>query len=90
MTDIRVTCVTKPDRTSPHEHITHLGGRNGYWAVQDVISSIQNGTNTFYTYEGGKRADIGVNERNGRKFVQTYADGYWTNNLLALDMCQIS
>ena len=90
MVDVQVTCVTKPDRSSPHEHITLLGGRNWCWTVQDVISSIQNGTNTFYTDDGRRRADVGVRERNGRKFVQTHADGYWMDNLLALDACRIS
>ena len=90
MADAQVTCITKPDRNSSHEHITHLGGRTWCWSVQEVITSIQNGTNTFYTYDGRKRADVRVRERNGRKFVQTQADGDWTDNLLALDACPIS
>jgi Mor family transcriptional regulator len=90
MADVQVTCVTKPDRNSSHEHITHLGGRTWYWPVQDVITSIENGINTFYTYDGHRRANIKVRERNGRKFVQTRADGEWTDNLLALDACRIS
>lgn len=89
MADVQVTCITKPDRNSPHEHITHLGGRTWRWSVQDVITSIQSGTNAFYTYDGRRRADVRVRERNGRKFVQTQADGDWTDNLLALDACQI-
>jgi Protein of unknown function (DUF3892) len=90
MADVQVTCVTKPDRNSPHEHITHLGGRTWHWTIQEVITSIQNGMNTFYTFDGRRRAEVRVRERNGRRFVQTQADGYWTDNLLALDACQIS
>ena len=90
MADALVTCVNKPDRNSQHEHITHLGGRTWRWTVQDVIASIESGSNTFYTDNGGKRADVLVRERNGRKYVQTQADGVWTNNLLALDTCPIS
>lgn len=89
MADAQVTCVTKPNRNSPHEHITHLGGSGWTWSVQDVISSIENGTNTFYTNDGLKRANIEVRTRNGRKFVQTRADGDWTNNLLELNACPI-
>jgi Protein of unknown function (DUF3892) len=90
MVDALLTCVNKPDRNSPHEHITHLGGRTWRWPVQDVIASIESGTNTFYTDDGRKRADIRVSERNGRKYVQTQADGEWTNNLLSLETCPIS
>ena len=92
MADYQVTCVTKPDRYSEHEHITRLGGpAGGGWTLttQDVISLIKRGTDTFYTWDGKKRADIAVNSRNGREYVQTYADRDWTNNLLALDACPI-
>jgi len=89
MADVLVTCINKPDRNSSHEHITHLGGRGWRWTTQEVIASIENRTNTFYTFVGGKRADIGVRERDGRKFVQTHADGYWNDNLLALDTCPL-
>ena len=27
MPDVLVTCITNPDRTSLHEHITNLGGQ---------------------------------------------------------------
>ncbi len=90
MADIQVTCVNKPDRNSPHEHITHLGGRTWRKTVQDVITSIENHTDTFYTDDGRKRANVQVRERNGKKYVQTQADGSWTNNLLELDTCSIS
>lgn len=90
MADALVTCVNKPDRNSPHEHITHLGGRTWRWPVRDVIASIESGTNTFYTDDGRKRAEVRVRERNGRKHVQTQADGEWTNNLLSLETCPIS
>ncbi|BCL83670.1 DUF3892 domain-containing protein [Ktedonobacteria bacterium brp13] len=89
MADTLVTCINKPDTNSPHEHITHLGGYTWRRTTQEVIASIEKGTNTFYTSVGGKRADIGVRERNGRKFVQTHADGYWNDNLLALDTCPL-
>lgn len=89
MADVQVTCVNKPDRNSPHEHITHLGGRTWRWPVHNVIASIENQSNTFYTDNGRKRAEVQVRERNGRKFVQTQADGDWTNNLLELDTCPV-
>ena len=90
MSDVQVTCVSKPDRTSPHEHITHLGGASWYWKVEDVIYSIECRTNSFFTYVDGVRADVNVrsNPRTTRKYVQTSSDGVWINNLLALYECR--
>jgi hypothetical protein len=43
----------------------------------------------FYTDERGARAWVGVNtSRSGRRFLQTYADGVWRDNLLALPECR--
>ena len=89
MHNVLVTCVTKPDRNSSHEYITHLGGTGWIWPVQNVIDAIEAQTYNFYTQVGDKRADIGINERNGKKFVQTHADGYWNNNLLSLNTCPV-
>ena len=85
MADVQVTCVDRVG--SAHEHITHLGGASWKWTVQQVVASIENGTNTFYTLVGGKRADVGVVKGQSGKYVRTYADGYWNDNLLALPAC---
>jgi hypothetical protein len=83
--------VTKPDRFSPHERITAMGGHGWYWPVEDVIHSIETSTNTFYTSVNGQVAYVGirVNPLSGRKYVQTHSDGYWNNNLLALSECPV-
>ena len=52
-----------------------------------MIASIKAKTNTFHTKVNGKRAEIGVNEGPHGEFLQTHADGYWNNNLLALPEC---
>lgn len=89
MADVQVTCITKPHVQSPHEHITHLGGPSWIWTREQVIQSIDDGTNTFYVLDPstGKRANVGVvRPRDGRApFLQTYADGDWNNNLLSLN-----
>jgi uncharacterized protein DUF3892 len=89
MADLRVTCITKPDRQSSHEHITHLGGNGWKWTREEVIYSIEQRTNTFYVREGGKRSEVGViNPGGGRtKYLRTHADGQWNDNLLALPEC---
>ena len=94
MTDYHIDCITKPDRNSMHEHITHVGGPNpdgaGRWGdtVPHVVGFIENKTHRFYTYENGVKAWVGVRTSPaGRKYLQTHADGVWTNNLLALREC---
>ena len=92
MADVQVTCITKPDVFSTHEHITELGGFGWKWPREDVIRSIDANTNTFYVVDpiSGQRAYVGVvRPTDGRApYLQTYADGKWNNNLLSLSQCK--
>lgn len=87
MADVRVTCINKQPRDSTHEGITHLGGPGWRWTRKQVVDSIRAKTNTFFTFEGGKRADIGVVDGQNGPYLRTYADGQWNDNLLALPEC---
>ena len=97
MSDVQVTCITKPHPQSPHEHITHLGNprsTNGgwLWPREQVIASIDAKTNTFFVIDPltGQRANIGVVRETGKApYVRTYADGKWNNNLLSLNQCSL-
>jgi hypothetical protein len=84
MADCLVTHVSRSSTT--HESITHLGNPDArwWWTKAQVIQSIESGTNTFYTNVAGKRADIGVVDGANGKYLRTYADGYYNNNLLEL------
>jgi len=91
MADVLVDCINKKDRNSAHEGITHFGGPGSgtrwKWTRQQVIDSIEAKTNTFYTKVNGNRGAIGVvNGANG-KYLRTYADGKWNDNLLSLTEC---
>jgi hypothetical protein len=94
MADYRIDCVNKPHRDSPHEHITQVGGpksAGGRWhePVENVVRYLDGKEHRFYTDERGARAWVGVNtSRSGRRFLQTYADGVWRDNLLALPECR--
>jgi hypothetical protein len=84
----QVSCVNKPNRYSTEEAITHIGGPGWKITVPDAIRKIENYEWTFYTLVGGKRAEVDVRtSASGRKYLQTKADGYWNNNLLALAEC---
>lgn len=87
MADVQVTCINKVPRNNPHEGITHLGGSTWRWTRDQVITSIEAGTNTFFTFVAGKRANLGVVNGPNGKYVRTHADGQWNDNLLALSEC---
>ena len=87
MADIRVTCITKPARDSKHDAITHLGGSGWKWTKAQVIASIEAKANTFHTLVNGNRGDIGVVNGTTGKYLRTYADGQWNDNLLSLPEC---
>lgn len=87
MADVQVRCINKQPRNDTHHGITHLGGDGWKWTRDEVVRSIEAKTNTFYTLVGGNRATVGVIGGEHGKYVQTYADGKWNDNLLALPEC---
>lgn len=87
MADVQVQCINKQPRNNSHEGITHLGGNGWKWARDQVVQSIEAKTNTFFTHVNGKRADVGVVNGSNGKYLRTYADGQWNDNLLALPEC---
>jgi hypothetical protein len=87
LADARVTCINKQPRQNPYEGITHLGGQGWRWTRQQVIESINGGTNTFYTFVGGRRANVAVVNGPNGPYLRTHADGVWNDNLLALAEC---
>lgn len=93
MKEFEVTCINKPDRSSIHEHITHIGNLAGNWRITRnlAIQKIDSKEEAFYTIDltSGKKAYVGVVRGDGNKapYLRTYADGVWNDNLLALAEC---
>lgn len=92
MADYRIDCVHKPNRMSPHEHITDAGGPKpdgGRWqdTVENVVRFIEKKQHRFDTQKGFEGLGRRANEPTGRKFIQTHADRIWNDNLLALKEC---
>jgi len=92
MSEYEVTCVTKPDRNSRHEHITHIGNSAGGWRLtrESAIERIESKREAFYTVDRttGRRAYIGVVREHGKlPYLRTHADGKWNDNLLAQAEC---
>jgi pyruvate kinase len=73
-----------------HEHITavkwrqDVGGNTGQSSKSQMVKYIEDGNNV-YVSDGQTRATVGVvKPKYGEPYLRTYADGKWTNNLLAL------
>lgn len=89
----QVTCINKTDRTSPHERIRGIGGKNengtNWWLSEDdAIRGIKNGTYEFYVSAGGRTARVIIaRSAAGREYLKTEADGERPDNLLSLPEC---
>jgi hypothetical protein len=95
MSEYQVTCITKPNRESRHEHITHIGNIEQGWKLtrETAISRIEANQEAYYTVDNqtGKRVYIGVVRQAGKSpYLQTHADGKWNDNLLAQRECGAS
>jgi hypothetical protein len=73
MADWQIGCINKTDRTSPHERIRRVGGPPNGWRkyTDEVIRLIEARTDTFWVSVNGKRANVRVDEYNGRKYIRT-------------------
>ena len=94
---VRVTCIRKDggNHQNPHEEITDFGWANeqtratGRSTRAQMIEFLerQNGS-AFVKDRSGNVAFIGVVITSwGTKYLRTYADGKWTDNLLSLPEC---
>lgn len=92
MADCQITCISLSHSGGRHEHITHVGNPRvwgGRLTVAQTVTSIRTGEHTFYVMDSyGRRANVGVVDANP-PHLRTYADGYYTDNLLALTSCPI-
>ncbi|GAB3914455.1 DUF3892 domain-containing protein [Kibdelosporangium lantanae] len=74
-----------------HEHIVHLWyvdqatGLSSDDTRAHLVSWVEGGGKAYVEDRYGNRADVGVvTPTVGAKYLRTYADGKWTDNLLAL------
>ena len=94
---IRITCINKSggDHADPHHAIEALGwvneqsGESGKSTRLGVYDWIKGGGVARVHDNRGHSAQVGTREhRNGTRYLQTHADGVWTDNLLALPECR--
>ncbi len=94
---IRIICINKSGgyHTDPHHAISHLGwaedgtGKTGKSSRIEIYDWIKRQGGVAYVQDSrSNQAQVGTREHaNGTKFLQTYADQVWTDNLLALPEC---
>lgn len=90
MDEYRIVCVRKPNRQSAHEHITHvrLEGSTDLYTREQIVKWVDDKKYRFFVAENGFKAYVGTRPGPTGKFIQTYADKTWTDNLLSLPECR--
>jgi hypothetical protein len=90
---LRVECVVRTDRVSPHHRIRAIGGRsrdNEPWRLSEeaAIAAIENERATFYIeWPKGHRIDLVVGQGLGKTYLKAEHDGETPNLLLSLPDC---
>ena len=90
---IRVDCVVRTDRVSPHHRIRAIGGRtrDGQpWRLGEeaAIAAIEDDRAVFYVeWPRGHRIDVVVGQGLGKTYLKTESDGETPERLLALPDC---
>lgn len=89
MSSHQITAIRKPNRDSSTEHITHVKYDNIIHTREEVISKIENHTDTFYVSVGGATARVEiVYPGYGRiPYIKTLPDWTGKDNLLSLPDC---
>lgn len=89
---LEVKCISKENRSDPHNRITHIGGvksDGNRWRIteEQAIQYIESGQYSFYVTVNWRKVNVIIETRNGRKYLKTEADGIIPNNLLSLPEC---
>ncbi len=94
---IRIRCINKSngDHENPHESVNHYGWINennnetGKNDRPSMVQWMEKGNKAYVVGKEKEKVYCYVNKsRYGTKFLQTAADGKFTNNLLELPECR--
>lgn len=95
---VRVTCINKSGgyHADPHHAIQNLGwvneqnGETGKSTRLEMCDFVANRSNIAYVRDqaGNQAQVLDRISPTGTKYVQTVADGKWTDNLLSLPECK--
>ena len=88
---MQIKCISRTERMSPHERITHVGGYDrSQWkmTLNEAIGKIESGEQVFFVQ--AHRRTVGVIvaiSPSGIKYLKTEADGDQPDTLLRLPEC---
>ena len=89
MADIQINCTNKNDTFSDHTGITHLGGPNGRWKKEQIIFSLNERSNTYFTVIDDIRLYINIYLQGYGVHLRAHANGVWNDLLLKLPRCPV-
>lgn len=94
---VKITCINKDNgnHQNPHEAIQYLGwvnektGETGTTSRIDLYNWIvEKGGQAYVRGDNGTISYVGTAvTSNGTKYLRTYANGVWNDNLLSLPEC---
>jgi Protein of unknown function (DUF3892) len=91
---LRIFCINKTDRLSPHERINAIGGFNSdntrwHLTLSTAINGIREGKWTFYVENppGHKVEIVIARTASGQEYLKTAADGDQPSTLVNLPEC---
>jgi hypothetical protein len=90
---LRVECVVRTDRVSPHHRIRAIGGRDRDgepWRLSEdaAMTAIDNERATFWIESPkGHRVDVVVGQGLGKRYLKAESDGESPDRLLGLPDC---
>lgn len=90
---VKVDCVVRTDRVSPHHRIRAIGGRSRdgrTWRLSEeaAIAAIENDQVAFYVeWPRGSRIDLVVGQGLGKTYLKSERDGESPETLLSLPDC---
>ena len=92
-TSRQVKCITKTNRTSRHERISHIGGDWGNYGQRikiteaQAINEIKAGTYNYHVKVGYNDVKVIIATYSGREYLKTESDSTTVDNLLSLPEC---
>jgi hypothetical protein len=85
----QIKCISRTERMSPHERITHVGGYESWkMTLNEAIGKIESGEQVFFVQ--AHRRTVGVIvavSPSGEKYLKTQPDGDQPDTLLRLPEC---